>query len=97
MQLASVSKLLTCSARSRLLGAHVGRGTHDYAQRRAFPNRQSWRLRGVGRHALVFFSAHEPFASPKSSACRPLLMFAGFKSRWMIPFSWAASRPSAIG
>jgi hypothetical protein len=24
------------------------------------------------------------------------LMFAGFKSRWMMPFSCAASRPAAI-
>ena len=40
------------------------------------------------------------FASPKSSIfgvpSGPILMFAGFKSRWMMPFSCAASSPSAI-
>ena len=39
-------------------------------------------------------------ASPKSSTlitpADVIMMFAGFKSRWVIPFSWAASRASAI-
>ena len=40
------------------------------------------------------------FASPKSSTltCPPgvILMLAGFRSRWTMPCSWAASIPSAI-
>ena len=40
------------------------------------------------------------FASPKSSTFTApsgvILMFAGLRSRWMIPCSWAASRASPI-
>ena len=40
------------------------------------------------------------FASPKSSTFTApsgrTLIFAGLRSRWMIPCSWAASRASAI-
>jgi hypothetical protein len=40
------------------------------------------------------------FAKPKSNTftvpSSRTLMFAGFRSRWMIPCSWAASRASAI-
>ena len=38
-------------------------------------------------------------ASPKSittgSLPRLIMMLAGFKSRWTMPFSWAAANPSA--
>ena len=41
------------------------------------------------------------FASPKSSTftmpSSQTLTLAGFRSRWMMPCSWAASRASAIG
>ena len=45
-------------------------------------------------------SPSSAFASPKSSTFTApsslILMFAGFRSRWMTPASWAASRASAI-
>jgi hypothetical protein len=45
-------------------------------------------------------SVANTFASPKSSTlivpAGVILMFAGFRSRWMMPLSWASSRASAI-
>ena len=59
-------------------------------------HRHGRRLRQIGRRP----SPPTAFARPKSSTFTTpsgvILMFAGFRSRWMIPFSWAASSASAI-
>ena len=54
----------------------------------------------AGDAARSFAEGSSAFARPKSNTfttpASVTIMLAGFKSRWMIPFSWAASRASAI-
>ena len=83
----------------RLLGRHVGRGAEDHAR---------LRHRGrviVGECSTSAFDARRAagsiaLARPKSSTftvpSARTLMFAGLRSRWMMPCSCAASSASAI-
>ena len=79
-----------------LLGAHVGGGAQDpsrgvSASQGAVPVSRSLSAGAAPRNAL---------ARPKSSTLTwpsgVTLTLAGLRSRWMMPFSWAASSPSAI-
>ena len=83
---------------ARLLRRHVGGGAEDHA---ALGARRRRRASGefVGaRRALD--SRSSAFARPKSSTFTTpsgvILMLAGFRSRWTMPFSCAASSASAI-
>ena len=73
---------------ARLLRAHVGGGAEDRAVARLGQVRDARRRRVAA------------FARPKSSTFTTpsgvILMFAGFRSRWTMPFSCAASSASAI-
>ncbi len=83
---------------ARLLGAHVGGRAEDHARLRHRGRRDRRRLRR--RSATNAALGSIAFASPKSSTftvpSARTLMFAGFRSRWMIPCSCAASSASAI-
>ena len=91
-----VGALISRLAR-RLLGTHVGRRAEDHS----FPSSRRLVIVGdcvrsvVPRRRSVHASRDQ---SPALSRCRPdvILIFAGFKSRWMIPCSCAASSASAI-
>ena len=79
-------------------GRHVGRGAEDHAHLRhrgRRDRRRVHRLRARRRRP-----ASIAFARPKSSTftvpSARTLMFAGFRSRWMMPCSCAASSASAI-
>ena len=84
-----------------LLGRHVGRGAENHAHLRS--SRASVI---VGELASALAAVLEApagsiaFARPKSSTftvpSARTLIFAGFRSRWMMPCSCAASRASAI-
>ena len=71
----------------------------DVAARRDLAARELFR-RHVGRRAGAQRSRRSAPARPKSVIrIRPLpssMMFAGFRSRWTTPRSWAAARPAQI-
>ena len=84
---------------ARLLGRHVGGRAENHAHLRRRRRRDRRRV----RETLVALDAPAgsiAFARPKSSTftvpSARTLMFAGFRSRWMMPCSCAASSASAI-
>ena len=83
---------------ARLLGRHVGGGAENDARLRHRRRRDRRRLRygSVARRRRGSIA----FARPKSSTftvpSARTLMFAGLRSRWMMPCSCAASSASAI-
>ena len=81
----------------RLLGTHVRRRPEDDA---GLGRMRAQRRRAASRPPPRCSRTSRPLASPKSSTftvpSSRTLMFAGFRSRWMIPCSCAASRASAI-
>ena len=92
-----MSARLSTGLPARLFGRHVGRGAEDHARLRHRGRRDRRRLRHArraGRRGSI------AFARPKSSTFTVpsgrTLMFAGLRSRWMMPCSCAASSASAI-
>jgi hypothetical protein len=94
-----MSARLSTGLALRLLGGHVGSGAQDHAAHR---ERQPdvvnvGELEHVRRRALAVARLR---ARPKSSTftvpSARSLMFAGFRSRWTMPCSCAASSASAI-
>ena len=83
---------------ARLLGAHVGRGAENHARRVVAGDRDASATCDEVRRRRR--SRPATFASPKSSTFTVpsgvILMLAGFRSRWMMPCSCAASSASAI-
>ena len=84
-----------------LLGRHVGRGAEDEAGGGAGVG-EGRGLREVGRAAGERVARPGPGLGEAEvedlDLARPgvTLTFAGFRSRWTMPFSWASSRASAI-
>ena len=83
---------------ARLLRRHVRGGAENDARLRHRRRGERRRLVDVGRPTPA--SAADAFARPKSSTLTVpssrTLMFAGFRSRWTMPCSCAASSASAI-
>ena len=83
---------------ARLLGRHVGRGAENHPRLR---HRRGGDRRRIGsRSGDAPAAGSTAFARPKSSTFTVpslrTLMFAGLRSRWMMPCSCAASSASAI-
>ena len=93
-----MSPRLSTALPLRLLRAHIRSGAQNDAHLAHRGRRDRRRLRR--RSATARGSARAPSRdrSPAPSPCRRArtLMFAGFRSRWMIPCSCAASSASAI-
>ena len=93
-----MSARLSTGLAARLLRAHVGRRAEDHPRLRHRGRRDRRRLRDSS--ATTARAGSIAFARPKSSTftvpSARTLMFAGFRSRWMIPCSCAASSASAI-
>ena len=83
----------------RLLRRHVRRRAEDHAQPASSRGRRD-RRRLRSRRRSTPLAGSIAFARPKSSTFTVpsgrTLMFAGFRSRWMMPCSCAASSASAI-
>ena len=83
----------------RLLGRHVGGRAEDHPRLRHRRRRDRRRHRRVLRRRARS-AGSSAFARPKSSTftvpSARTLMFAGLRSRWMMPCSCAASSASAI-
>ena len=84
---------------ARLLGPHVGRRAENHPRLRHRRRRERRRVRSAcGARTPQPARAPSPTRSRAPSPCRRArtLMFAGFRSRWMMPCSCAASSASAI-
>ena len=80
---------------ARLLGAHVGGGADDAPPppTSVTPGVRVW-PDGTDRRRRRISRGRSPALSRRRAGV--ILMFAGFRSRWTMPFSCAASRASAI-
>ena len=97
---AQMSLRLSAVAPLRLLRRHVRRRAENHADAGHHRGRRDRRRRCDVDCAGRWLPARASFARPKSSTFTVpsgvTLMFAGFRSRWMIPCSCAASSASAI-
>ena len=86
-----MSVRLSTAKAARLFGAHVCRRAHDDANAR-----RSSRAREVGCLAVAAHRLGKAEVEDLDAPSGVILMLAGFRSRWMIPLSWATSSASAI-
>ena len=80
---------------ARLLGTHVG-GRADDGALRASPAAPPAHASGRATTPSPPTALARPKSSTFTTPSGVILMFAGFRSRWTIPLSWATSSASAI-
>ena len=79
-----------------LLGAHVGGGPEHHARLRSHPGhrrRERSRIGGSSRIRLGIERLGQPEVEDLDLPSGVSLTLAGLRSRWMMPRSWASSRP----